>query len=598
MGVIKTITANCKDCYKCVRHCPMKAIRVAGGHAEVIDELCVVCGTCVRMCPQGAKQVMDSKGAVRELLALGARVVLSVAPSFVASFAGVSPGAFAAAARGLGFAGIFETAEAAQYVARRSLATVDDCAAPAIATSCPVVVNLVERYYPHLLEHLIPVASPMVAHGRMLKSCMGSDVKVVFAGPCIAKKDEAGREETFGAIDAALTFQELQDLFEQAGIDPIAAASTATMPTIVAPGGADCADCAEGPSGAHGLDCARGQTPGRARLFPIEGGMMATAGVSSDMIGGPDLCVTGMENVIAFFDSIQHQSGVRMVEMMACAGGCIEGPGIASEIDSWTRKRMVTAYALQTAAGFPAGSLPPPSPAMLQVAFARREVDLPEPTEEDIRAILARTDKVNPSDELNCGACGYNSCRDKAVAVFRGLAEVEMCIPYMRERAESMSNLIIGTTPNGVVAVDRELAIVSVNPAFEQVFCVRADDCLGKHISVVMDPAPFEQVFGTRETLRMEESHLGGSLMAAQSLFYVSVRDVVVAIIDDITAEYNRGQAIQKAREETLEKAGRVIDRQMRVAQEIAGLLGETTAETKLLLTQLIRQTQDKELSK
>lgn len=574
LGSIRTITANCKDCYKCVRYCPMKAIRVAGGHAEVIDELCVKCGTCVRMCPQGAKQVADSKGAVRELLASHAQVILSVAPSFVASFAGASAVSFAAAARKLGFSEIFETAEAAQYVALRSLEMVDACASPAIATSCPVVVNLVERYYHDLLDHLVPVASPMVTHGRMIKSCRGPEAKVVFAGPCIAKKDEAGRAETSGAIDAVLTFEELRDMFEQAGIDP-----------------ADCAADSDHPASPGG-----DPGPGRARLFPIEGGMMATAGVSSDMIGGPDLCVTGMDNVVALLDNLHRQKGVRLVEIMACSGGCVEGPGISSEIDAWSKKRMVMEYAEQTTLGLAEGSLPSPSSELLQVGFSRREVDLPEPTEEDIRAILAKTDKLSPSDELNCGACGYDSCREKAIAVFRGLAEVEMCIPYMRARAESMSNLIINSTPNGIVVVDRDLAIVSVNPAFERIFGVKADDCLGKDIGMLMDPASFEHVLKTREPVRTGESHLGGPLMTSQLLFYVSVRDVVVALVNDVTSDYTRTRAIQKARDETLEKAGRVIDRQMRVAQEIAGLLGETTAETKLLLTQLIRQMQDEEL--
>lgn len=579
MGSIRTITANCKDCYKCVRYCPMKAIRVTGGHAEVIDELCVGCGTCVRMCPQGAKQVADSKGVVRELLASGTQVILSVAPSFVASFA--SAASFAIAARRLGFSEVFETAEAAQYVALRSLEMVDACASPAIATSCPVVVNLVERYYHHLLDHLVPVASPMVTHGRMIKSCRGPEVKVVFAGPCIAKKDEAGRAETSGAIDAVLTFEELRDMFEQAGIDPTGSTANTT------------ADCAVAP-GATGI--ASGRRPGRARLFPIEGGMMATAGVSSDMIDGPDLCVTGMDDVITLLDNLDRQRGVRLVEIMACAGGCIEGPGISSEIDAWSKKRMVMEYAEQATVGLAEGNLPPPSSALLQVGFARREVDLPEPTEEDIRAILAKTDKLSLSDELNCGACGYDSCREKAAAVFRGLAEVEMCIPYMRARAESMSNLIINSTPNGIVVVDRDLAIVSVNPAFERIFGVKADGCLGKDIGMLMDPASFEHVLKTREPVRTGESHLGGVLMTSQLLFYVSVRDVVVALVNDVTSDYTRTRAIQKARDETLEKAGRVIDRQMRVAQEIAGLLGETTAETKLLLTQLIRQMQDEEL--
>ena len=590
MGSIRTITANCKDCYKCVRYCPMKAIRVVGGHAEVIDELCVGCGTCVRKCPQGAKQVADSRGAVWELLASGTQVILSVAPSFVASFTGASAVSFAAAARKLGFAEVFETAEAAQYVALRSLETVDSCASPAIATSCPVVVNLVERYYHHLLDHLVPVASPMITHGRMIKSCRGPEVKVVFAGPCIAKKDEAARAETSGAIDAVLTFEELRDMFEQAGIDPASATSGTTAGSTAG----STADTTSDGTAAPGA--ASGPYAGRARLFPLEGGMMVTAGVPSDMIGGPDLCVTGMDNVIALLDNLHRQAGVRLVEIMACPGGCIEGPGVSSEIDAWSRKRMVMEYARQASAGLADVGLAPPSPALLQVGFARREVDLLEPTEEDIRAILARTDKLSPSDELNCGACGYDSCREKAVAVFRGLAEVEMCIPYMRARAESMSNLIISTTPNGIVVVDHDLAIVSVNPAFEKIFGVKADDCLGKDIGMLMDPAPFGQVFDTREPVRTDEAHLGGSLITSQLLFYVSVRDVVVALVNDMTSDYNRGRAIQKARDETLEKAGRVIDRQMRVAQEIAGLLGETTAETKLLLTQLIRQMQDEEL--
>ena len=237
-------------------------------------------------------------------------------------------------------------------------------------------------------------------------------------------------------------------------------------------------------------------------------------------------------------------------------GGCIEGPGASSEIDAWSKKRMVMEHAKQATVGLADGSLPSPSPPLLQVGFARREVDLPEPTEEDIRAILARTDKLSPSDELNCGACGYNSCREKAIAVFRGLAEVEMCIPYMRERAESMSNLIISTTPNGIVVVDRDLKIVSVNPAFEQVFGVKADDCLGRDVSTLLDPTPFRQVFETRELSRTGEAHLDGSLMTSQLLFYVSVRDVVVALVNDITTDYNRSEPF-KSTEETLEGRAR-----------------------------------------
>ncbi|HAN87702.1 MAG TPA: histidine kinase, partial [Firmicutes bacterium] len=239
-----------------------------------------------------------------------------------------------------------------------------------------------------------------------------------------------------------------------------------------------------------------------------------------------------------------------------------------------------------------------PEPDMLSMSFHEREIDQPMPTEDEIREILAQTDKFCTEDELNCGACGYNSCREKPIAVYRGMAEVEMCIPYMRRRAESMSNLIISSTPNAIVAVDRDLNIVLVNPSFESVFRVSAESCVGQHVSVVMDPEPFRKVFETRELMCIEEEHLDGELRTSQIVFYVEVRDLVVAIGTDITAEHNTARAIQKAREETLEKAGAVIDRQMRVAQEIAGLLGETTAETKVLLTQLMKQMQDEELTR
>lgn len=579
MSLIKTIRANCKDCYKCVRHCPMKAIRVVDGHAEVIDELCIGDGTCVCICPQSAKQVRDSREDVRAILASGKKVALSVAPSFVASFSDVDSGAFATAARRLGFDVVAETAEAAYYVTEQTVEALDRCERPAIATSCPVIVNLVERYYPHLLSHLVPVASPMVAHGRMLKEALGPDSRVVFVGPCIAKKREAEREEAAGAVDAVLTFAELSDLFEDAGIIPS--------------------------SQEHGeWD---GHVPGVARLFPVEGGMMATAGISGSFMEGADLCITGIDQSIDFLEHVGAHEDIRLVEMLSCEGGCIAGPCMLSDLDLWSRRRRIVEHAARGRAGSVAdlersgeepGKTGSPRPEMLSMSFHARKIDQPMPTEDEILEILAQTDKFCPEDELNCGACGYNSCREKAIAVYRGMAEVEMCIPYMRRRAESMSNLIISSTPNAIVAVDRDFNIVLVNPSFESVFRISAESCVGQHVGVVMDPEPFRKVFETRKLMCIEEEHLDGELRTSQIVFYVEVRDLVVAIGTDITAEHNTARAIQKAREETLEKAGAVIDRQMRVAQEIAGLLGETTAETKVLLTQLMKQMQDEELTR
>ena len=582
MALIRTIAANCRDCYKCVRHCPMKAIRVAGAHAEVIQDLCIGCGTCVRICPQGAKQVRQSQADVLDLLGKGKPVVASVAPSYTSSFEGVSPDSLASALHQLGFTHIAETAQAANYVAHRTVEAAAECQSPALGTSCPVVVNLVERYYPELIGHLVPVASPMAAHGRMLKSALGPEARVVFIGPCIAKKDEILRDGIQGSVDAVLTFSELKAMFRDAGIDPA--------------GGADLGD---GASTDSAWDF---PAIGASRLFPIEGGLAATAGLSADGVGRHDLSVTGIEQCISFLDSMAsgRHADVRLVDMLACAGGCISGPCAETDLDMWTRREKVMDHAERhegSAALRSEHAQLHVEPKMLTASFVRRDVKRTQPSEEQIRAVLAKTDKLTPADELNCGACGYNSCRDKAIAVIHGLAEVEMCIPHMRARAESLSNLIIASIPNGIVVVDRDFKIISANQAFESVFRVNAAECLGSDVSCVMDPEPFRRVLDSREPQRVEESHLGGQLITVQDVFYVEVRDVAVAIVDDVTSERARARAIQNAREDTLEKAGKVIERQMRVAQEIAGLLGETTAETKLLLTQLMKQIQNEELT-
>ncbi|MDD3598703.1 MAG: [Fe-Fe] hydrogenase large subunit C-terminal domain-containing protein [Firmicutes bacterium] len=353
MSLIKTIRANCKDCYKCVRHCPMKAIRVVDGHAEIIDELCIGDGTCVRICPQGAKQVRDSREAVRAILASGKKVALSVAPSFVASFSDVDSGSFATAARRLGFDVVAETAEAAYYVTEQTMKALDRCERPAIASSCPVIVNLVERYYPHLLGHLVPVASPMVAHGRMLKEALGPDSKVVFVGPCIAKKREADREEATGAIDAVLTFAELSDLFEEAGIIPSSQKHSEWD----------------------------GHVAGVARLFPVEGGMMATAGIPGSFMGGADLCITGVDQSIDFLEHATAHEDIRLVEMLSCEGGCIAGPFMRSDLDLWSRRRKIVEHAARGRAGSVAepglsagepGESRPPEPDMLSMSFHER----------------------------------------------------------------------------------------------------------------------------------------------------------------------------------------------------------------------------------
>lgn len=225
----------------------------------------------------------------------------------------------------------------------------------------------------------------------------------------------------------------------------------------------------------------------------------------------------------------------------------------------------------------------------LWTTYAKRKLNLPAPSEEAIRQVLSQTGKTKPGDELNCGACGYNSCREKAIAVLEGMAEIDMCIPYMRAKAESRANLICRMTPNAIIVVDRNLQILEVNPAAERKFLCHQDQVVGKNLQLLIDPVYFEEALRTKKLVTGEVAYPAYGIVAWQAIFYVETDDVLIGIFVDITKEHEQREKLALVRGETLTKAQEVIDKQMRVAQEIAGLLGETTAETKVLLSKLIK---------
>ncbi len=574
MPVISTIEARCKDCYKCLRSCPVKAIRFVGGsskaelRAKVMSERCLLCGTCLLVCPQKAKRIRSDEERVKELLRSGKQVIASVAPSFAGAFAGAPWGTVVSALRGLGFGRVEETAYAAAHVAREHARAVSDTPAPVITSSCPVVVNLIEMYYPEALPHLARVASPMVAHARYLKKVHPGSA-VVFVGPCAAKKDEADRS---GDLDAALTFVEVADWLDR---ERIRASALTPSPF-------------DGPP------------PGVSRLFPLDGGLLRTADLPTDILSEEYRVVSGLENCMRFLADVRSGSEsvrqIKVVEMLACAGGCISGPGLVTSAgadgDVNSRRRAVLDYhrnraveAAPRACGGAAGETPSFD---LGRGYAARRPETLSPDEITIRSILAQTGKLSPEDELNCGACGYGSCREKAIAVFHGFADIQMCMPYMRDRAESMSNVIISATPNGVIAVNPRLDIVEMNPAAEAMFGCSAQQVVGKPLSAIIDPSNYRKVLETKRLLRVRVSYPEYSLVTDQSIFYVDKDNVVIGIFADKTEEARRLNEAQKTRQSVVSRAQEVIDKQMKVAQEIAGLLGETTAETKILLTRLI----------
>ncbi|MBE3587430.1 MAG: PAS domain-containing protein [Thermoanaerobacteraceae bacterium] len=567
MELITTNEARCRDCYRCLRSCAVKAIRFTGGesgalHARVIDELCVQDARCVLSCPQKAKKVASDLEQVRRVIREGQPVAAGVAPSFVAAFPLEDPGQMPALLKKLGFVRVQETSLGAELVARTHRQPGFDRSL--ISSACPVVVNLIERYYPGLLPMLAPVVSPMIAHGRLMKK-MYPGYRTVFIGPCVAKKAEARVEGIDDAIDYVLGFDELYEWMQEEGID------AADLP----PGDFD------------------GPRPGLARLFPIEGGLIATLQADT---GEEEkyLTITGLQNCMSFLDNLSRKAIPRpplLMELLACRGGCIDGPlSLCREQDLFTRRRKVREYFRARAAreGPPAGEGPELSPSLMHREYADRQVSLPLPDEQTIRRILARTGKYQPEDELNCGACGYDSCRDKAIAVYQGNAEVQMCIPYMRKRAESTSNLVMAAMPNALIIVDHRLVIKEVNPAAERMFRRPAREMLGQHLDKFINPENFIKVLETGEMLNRIHSHPELDLITRDIIFPLDSERAVVGILVDITADKRQQERFELVKVQTITRAREVINKQMTVAQEIAGLLGETTAETKVLLSKLI----------
>ncbi|MEN3185669.1 MAG: [Fe-Fe] hydrogenase large subunit C-terminal domain-containing protein [Atribacterota bacterium] len=562
MGIISTVRTSCRDCYKCVRHCPVKAIRISFGHAEVVDERCIQDGRCVLVCPQGAKKVENDTQKVKALLQSGERVIASLAPSFVAAFTDIRPGQVVSALKKLGFTGVRETAEGAEWVAGEHARILKEGRVNLISSSCPAINNLICRYFPEQIENLAPVVSPMVAHARLLRK-ENPENRVVFIGPCIAKKGEIEEVEVAGEVEVALTFEELKEWFQEANLD------LSVLPE-------------------EEFDSSSVEW---GRSFPVEGGLLRSASLSTDLLSSDLIVITGVERAKQFLRELQEgKVHFRLIEMMACEGGCIDGPVLRSSLSFYERRNRVIAYTT----GHHGKVLATPQTVLDPPSFVRNF--LPQPVmnppvpEEEMRRILSLTGKFSPQDELNCGACGYDTCREKAAAVYYGMAEAEMCIPFMRAKAESFSSFLIAVTPNGIVLLDENLRIVDINPALRKMLELTGKLVIGKRIDEFLDPSPFVEVLRTKKAVAKEfhypQYH---DLFTQVSVFYLEKPQLLMGVFVDLTKEKEREELMERMREKTLEKAQQVINNQMRVAQEIASLLGETTAETKVLLGKLMK---------
>jgi iron only hydrogenase large subunit-like protein len=551
---IHTLEANCQDCYRCVRACPVKAIRVSSGHAKIENDLCIECGTCVRECPQGSKRIRSDLDEVKALLAEGSFTAASVAPSFAALLDVKLAMRLPSALRGLGFDYVSETAEGAEFVTEKSFAP---GAKGTFCTCCPVVVNYVEKYKPEFLDELIPVVSPMIAHGRMLKESF-NDCAVVFIGPCAAKKDEARREENKGAVDFVLTFQEMFEWFEEAGVN---------LENYIE----------------SGFDRVYHVT--NARLFPLEGGMLKTGNYNCDITDPSVMSLSGDKNVVSFFEGRGTLNGTKIVEPMFCEGGCVEGPAFPGKSSFYERRDKLIAYnrAVKNLSGVDSPSVKNIS---YSTIFSQKPVTVEEISESEIEKILEKMGKADPSARLNCGACGYKSCMEHAAAAARGMAEMEMCIPYMRTLAQQRTDRIIETTPNGVVILDGDLCMIKMNPAFQKMFMCN-NGILGRRISYLLNSEGFEKLqAGTTELYESIKSKYG--VRYHEILYSLREEGQYVGIYADISKIKFDSKQLDVIKAQTVNQAKEFLEHQVRFAQEMAHYLGKSTARSEELAKQLI----------
>ena len=563
MSVIKLQQANCMNCYKCVRVCPVKSIAVEDEQARIMDEKCILCGQCSIACHQNAKTVRNDLWKVKDFIHSDDKVIASIAPSFVAAFEYQYVGQVVGALKALGFYSVQETAIGALNVSEEYKRLMEEGNMENIITTCCPTVNLlIEKYYPKLIPYMAPVISPMLAHGRMIKRTYGwENVKVVFIGPCVSKKDEAENHLTQGAIDAVLTFEEILSWLEDENIvidDQI-------------------------------IELFDGIEALTTRSYPIPMGVIKSMDFSKDSYGYHITGVDGLEQCKEMLDTLEGGSlKGYFIEMNSCLGGCIKGPVMPKSKALYFEKRQQLVEYAREQEGVCSGLGSNNMDIDMVKVFVDKSLADEIPNEEDIRRILEKIGKVTKDQELNCGACGYPSCREKAVAVYQGKAELYMCLPYMRQKAESISNVIIETTPNVIMAVDEDLKIQEINTAGEKIFSISRQAAIGKQIVELMDSGDFEYVLETHQPIFNKKINCPEyGVILSQTIIFVEDQDFIIAIFRDITIEEKQANQIYRMRKDTVDMAQEVIDKQMRVAQEIASLLGETTAETKATLTKL-----------
>lgn len=564
--------ANCKNCYKCLRSCPVKAIDARDGQAKIIESRCILCGHCTQVCPQNAKSVHNDARAIELLLSRNKRVIASVAPAFVSSFGVSSFASFRDALLSLGFSDAYETAEGAAAVSAEYKKLLESGKYENFITSaCPAVNRAIELYHHDVLKYLAPVDSPMVAHAKILKKRF-LDAEIVFIGPCIAKKREAKES---GVLGGALTFEELSELFTAHGVELKADADDAPKAKKSAKlVGAAQEVAATAVSSSDTADSAENAM--RAKFYPISRGIIKSFDYLPD--GYEYIAVDGVSRLDQAVEDLLAVKHV-FLEINACDGACVNGPcaikHAGGSVEANVKVRNYTNNApADVVAEYP------------DITFDHKPRTAGDrvPTDDEIKQILVKTGKTEPCHELNCGACGYSTCREKAWAVINGYAEVEMCVPYMREKAESMGNVIIEHSPNGIIVCNGELKVTEINRRAQALIGMNSPE----YIFDCFDPTAVFKAAESGVATHIEKQKLDKTGKYTDiNIVPLAKEKALLVVLTDVTDKVNYDEELNKVKRDTLSVTDAVIEKQMRVAQEIASLLGETTAETKVALLKL-----------
>lgn len=562
-----TIKNNCQDCYKCVRRCPVKAIKIEDNSAMIVPDLCIACGTCYRVCPAKAKQARNDLTRAKHLIQSGKDVYVSLAPSWITEFDNLSKEQMIASLRRLGFRGVSETALGAEEVSANVAKLLDETATDSavknhlfISTACPAVVEYINKYLPERTKNLTKLTSPLLAHCRLLKKALGKDIEIIFIGPCIAKKLEADSHPDL--LSLSLSFNDLRQWLKEENIDP-KDIHTSVFDKFV---------LAKAEEGA---------------AYPVEGGMIETLKAYEQSKKAYLMQITGIENIKRELQNIKDTNFDRpvFIECLACEGGCINGPCTTSKKSGFEKRLEILKES--DFSGL-AGKRNPSVDISLD--YTEENITSPQHDETEIKKILATIGKYSIEDEINCGGCGYNTCRNFAKALLDGKAEPEMCVSHMKQQAQRKANALLRCIPSPIVIANAQLRIMEYNDKFVETFWNDEEhtDIYNKenlHGADLRDFINFTNLFlaslDLEQDIHREHVRFNDKLFDVV-VFNIDKKQIVGGIIEDVTN-------MEMKKEQIAEKAKEVIHKNLATVQQIACTLGEHMAETEILLRSIAK---------